>query len=49
MSGQTPAAKVPAAHQLLRSPFSAGSRQFAEIFGTIYIPRNSRQFEHNTG
>jgi hypothetical protein len=29
-------------------PFSAGARQFAEIFGTIDIPRNPRQFEHDT-
>src|ERR1035441_2082171 len=42
-----PVAEVPASHQLLRSSFSAGSRQFAEIFGTIHIPRNPWQFEHN--
>src|SRR5580658_8289400 len=46
MSGQTPAAEVPASHQLLRSPRSAGIRQLAQIFRTIYIPRNPRQFEH---
>ena len=43
-----PASEVPTPHQFLRSPISTGSCQLAKIFGTIDIPRNPRQFEHNT-
>src|SRR6266481_7085838 len=47
-SGILSGAEVPASHQLLRSSISAGGRQFAEIIGTIDIPRNSWEFEDNT-
>jgi hypothetical protein len=43
-----PIAEIPASHKFLRLPFSAGSREFAEIFGTIDIPRDPRQLENNT-
>src|ERR1019366_593791 len=47
MLSPIPAAEVPASHQLLRPPFSAGDGEFAEIVRAIDIPRNPRQFEHN--
>jgi hypothetical protein len=45
MLSPIPSAEVPASHQPLRPPFSAGGGKFAEIFRTIDVPRNPWQFE----
>src|ERR1700722_8154079 len=42
-----PAREIPTSDQLLREPFAAGGCQFEEIFGTIDIAGDTRQFQHN--
>src|SRR2546427_8525862 len=39
--------QIPAADQSLRATLAAGGRKFVQVFGTIYVERNSRQIQHH--